>query len=334
MKILVYQTAFLGDLILTTPLIESIKRIYPDSFLTVVSKPFGKEVFKNNPFLNKLITFDKNKDSTFSLIKNLRSEKYDIAISPHRSHRSSYILFLSGIPKRIGFDKSGFSFLYTDIVPHRFDRTHEIDRNLKLLEKLPDFKENLLEKNPKLYLTPQEDGYYKNFGLKEKKYITVAPGSKWETKRWTSSGFAKVIDILMEKGENIVLIGSKEDEDFTNQILSKSSKKPINLVGKTDLRQTFSIIKNSKLLISNDSAPVHMAVSFNVPVVDIYGPTVKEFGFYPYKNGVVVEIEGLKCRPCGLHGHKTCPIKTHECMEKITPQMVLEGVQTLSGNQL
>ncbi|WP_297890003.1 lipopolysaccharide heptosyltransferase II [Sulfurihydrogenibium sp.] len=330
MRILLYQTAFLGDLILTTPLIQSLKKIYPDSFLTVISKPFGKDVLKNNPFVDRLITFDKSKDSTVSLIKTLRKERYDVAISPHRSHRASYILFLSGIPKRIGFDKSGFSFLYTDLVSHRFDGTHEIERNLKLLEKLSGFNPDLIEKNPKLYLSQEEEEFYKSFDLKSKSYITVAPGSKWDTKRWTSSGFAKVIDVLIEKREKVVLIGSKEDEDFVNQILSKTLKKPINLVGKTTLRQTFSIVKNSKLLISNDSAPVHMAVCFDVPVVDIYGPTVKEFGFYPYKNGVVVEIEGLKCRPCGLHGHKTCPIKTHECMKKITPEMVLENVFKLS----
>ncbi|MGC9081095.1 lipopolysaccharide heptosyltransferase II [Sulfurihydrogenibium sp.] len=329
MKILVYQTAFLGDLILTTPLVESLKKLYPDSFLTVLSKPFGQEVFKNNPFVDKLIVFDKSKDSTFQLIKNLRKERYDIAISPHRSHRASYVLFLSNIPKRIGFDKAGFSFLYTDVVPHRFDGTHEIDRNLKLLEKLPNYNPSLVEKNPKLFLSDEEDRFFENFSLKSKSYIAVAPGSKWETKRWTVSGFAETVDTLMKKGEEVVIIGSKEDEDFVNQILSKVKSKPLNLVGKTNLRQTFSIVKHSKILISNDSAPVHMAVSFDVPVVDIYGPTVKEFGFYPYKNGYVVEIEGLKCRPCGLHGHKQCPIKTHECMEKITADMVLEKVYKL-----
>ncbi|WP_028950330.1 lipopolysaccharide heptosyltransferase II [Sulfurihydrogenibium subterraneum] len=329
MKILLYQTAFLGDLILTTPLIESIKKIYPQSNLTVISKPFGKEVLKNNPFVDRLITFDKNKDYTLDLIKTLRREKFDIAISPHRSHRASYILFLTGIPKRIGFDKAGFSFLYTDVAPHRFDSTHEIDRNLKILEKLPDYKPNLVERNPKLYLDPEEDSFYKSIDLKDKSYIVIAPGSKWETKRWTDKGFAAVIDTLIKRGETVVLIGSGEDLDFVEKILSKTEEKPINLVGKTNLRQTFSLIKHSKLLISNDSAPVHMAVSFDVPVIDIYGPTVKDFGFYPYKNGVVVEVEGLKCRPCGLHGHKVCPIKTHDCMEKIKPEFVLEKVDKI-----
>ena len=139
MKILIWQTAFLGDLILTTPLIHSLKNIYPASKIDIITKPFGLAVLKNNPYLNRVIVFDKRKDSNIQLIKMLRREKYDIAVSPHRSHRASYSLFLAGIKKRIGFDKAGFSFLYTNRVKHRFDGTHEIDRNLKLLTELKEY---------------------------------------------------------------------------------------------------------------------------------------------------------------------------------------------------
>ncbi len=330
-KIVIWQTAFLGDLILTTPLVESVKKLYPNSYLSLISKPFGKEVFKNNPFLDELIIFDKKNMSNWQLIKKLRAKKYDIAISPHRSHRASYSLFLSGIPKRIGFDRAGFSFLYTDTVPHRFDGTHEIIRNLNLLKVLPEYDETKIVKNPNLYLDEAEDNFYKNFNLKNKEYISIAPGSKWATKRWTVEGFADLINTLIERKETVVLIGSSEDEDYSNQILQKvkNRNKIVNLIGKTNLRQSFSIIKHSKILISNDSAPVHMAVAFNTPVVEIMGPTVKEFGFYPFRNGIVVETQGLSCRPCGLHGHQKCPIGTHECMTKISAKDVLRAMDDL-----
>ncbi len=330
-KIVIWQTAFLGDLILTTPLVESIKRLYPDSFLSLISKPFGKDVFKNNPFLDELIIYDKKNMSNWQLIKKLRKQRFDIAISPHRSHRASYSLFLARIPKRIGFDKAGFSFLYTDTVPHRFDGTHEVIRNLNLLKKLPEYDETKIQKNPELLLDEKEDKFYEKFELNEKGYISIAPGSKWATKRWTVEGFAELINILLEKKEKIVLIGSQEDEEYVNQILTKIKEKEkiLNLIGKTNLRQSFSIIKHSKILISNDSAPVHMAVAFNTPVVEIMGPTVKEFGFYPFRNGIVVETEGLSCRPCGLHGHQECPIGTHECMTKISPEQVLKAMEDL-----
>ncbi len=331
-KIIVWQTAFLGDLILTTPLLASLRNLFPESQLDIITKPFGKDVLKENPYIDNIIVFDKKKDSTFSLIKRLRIEKYFLAISPHRSHRASYSLFLSGIPDRIGFDKGGFSFLYTKRAKHRFDGTHEIDRNLSLLKLLNEYREEKIVKEPQLFLTQEEDEAYKKFGLIDKDYVLIAPGSKWGTKRWTVEGFVEVINKLSKK-ENVVLFGGKEDIKYGKQIQEKLSTDVLNLIGKTTLRESFSVVKHAKALISNDSAPVHMAVSFNTPVVDIYGPTVKDFGFYPYRNGVVVEVENLECRPCGLHGHHKCPTGTFECMKSITPEMVLEGYFTLLNNQ-
>ena len=328
MKIVVWQTAFLGDLILTTPLLASLKQLYPQASLSIVAKPFAKDVLKHNPNVDDLIIFDKKKQSTLSLIKHLKEKHFDLAISPHRSHRASYSLFLARIPERIGFDKAGFSFLYTKKAKHTFDGTHEIDRNFRLLKLLPEFDEKKLIKYPQLFLTEEEDSFIKTLGLKEKKYIVIAPGSKWGTKRWTKEGFAKVIDSL-SRNNTVVLIGGNEDKEFTDEILALTKANPVNLVGKTSLRESFSVIKNAKALISNDSAPVHMAVSFNVPVVDIYGPTTTDLGFYPYRNGVVVEVKGLDCRPCGLHGHKTCPKKTHECMKLISPDMVLNSLNKI-----
>ncbi len=329
MKILVWQTAFLGDLILTTPLIHSLKNIYPNSEVHLLAKPFGKDVFKNNPYLDKLIVFDKKKHSTIKLIKLLKEENYDIAISPHRSHRASYSLFLARIKKRIGFDRAGFSFLYTDLVEHKFDGTHEIDRNLKLLSKLKNFSENKLYKFPEIFLDENEEDFYKEFSLKSKNYILVAPGSKWATKRWTIEGFKEIIDYLLSKGEIVALFGGTEDMDIAKNILKffPETENLLNLVGKTSLRESFSIVKHAKLLISNDSAPVHMAVAFNTPVVDIYGPTIKDFGFYPYRNGIVVEVENLYCRPCGLHGHNKCPEGHFKCMKDLKPNKVIEAIE-------
>lgn len=326
-NIVVWQTAFLGDLILTTPLFHSIKNIFPDAKLSVISKPFGKEVLKNNPYIDNLIIFDKKNISNWKLLKLLKKYRFDLAISPHRSHRASYTLFLAGIKRRIGFDRAGFSFLYTDTVKHRFDGTHEIDRNLSLLKPLNNYREDKLYKYPEIFLTEEEEKSYKKFKLDDKSYTVIASGSKWATKRWTVEGFSELINILLKSGETVVLFGSKEDIEYTNEILKNidNEKNLINLVGKTDLRESFSIIKHAKILISNDSAPIHMAVSFNTPVVDIYGPTITEFGFYPYRNGIVVEFKNLSCRPCGLHGHKSCPEGHFKCMKSITANDILKA---------
>ena len=231
MKILLWQTAFLGDLILTTPLIASIKALYPDSHLTVVAKPFGKDVLKNNPYVDELIVFDKKKHSTFSLIKDLRKKKFDLAISPHRSHRASYSLFFAKIPERIGFDRAGFSFLYTKRAKHTFDGIHEIDRNFRLLELLPEYDEKKLIKYPQIFLDEKEDEFYKTLGLKNKDYIVVAPGSKWETKKWTEEGFNQVIKQL-SRDTKVVVIGGKEDLATCEKVLQGlSSKNVMNLAG-------------------------------------------------------------------------------------------------------
>jgi len=331
MKILVWQTAFLGDLILTTPLIHSLKNIYPNSEIHLVAKPFGKDVFKNNPYLDRLIVFDKNRNSTFSLIGNLRKEKYDIAISPHRSHRASYSIFLSGAKKRIGFDKAGFSFLYTDTVEHRFDGTHEIGRNLKLLTKLDNYSEDKIYRYPEIFLTEDEEIIIERYHLPRKNYIVIAPGSKWKTKRWTVEGFKDLIKYLQKRDNVVVLLGGMEDREYADSILNSLDKKDnlLDLVGKTNLRESFSIIKNAEILISNDSAPVHMAVAFNTPVIDIYGPTVRDFGFYPYRNGTVVELIGLECRPCGLHGHNECPEGHFKCMRDLKADEVIKKFEDM-----
>ncbi|MDQ7033190.1 MAG: lipopolysaccharide heptosyltransferase II [Desulfonauticus sp.] len=321
MKILLWQTAFLGDLILTTSLVRCVKQLYSDAYLIVVSKPFGKEVFKYNPHVDELILFDKKKDSFLNLVFKLRQKQIDLAISPHRSHRATLAIFLSGIKTRIGFDKAGFSFLYTKTCAHRFSGEHEIIRNLKLLTTLKSTDVSQLDLKPCLYLQPQEQEFLTKWQLNQSKYVVIAPGSKWPTKRWTVQGFKDVVRFLQQRDFQVVLMGGKEDVSICEEIGLEG--KVLNLAGKTSLRESFALISKARLLVSNDSAPVHMAVALNTPVVAIFGPTVKEFGFYPFQKGEVVEID-MDCRPCGLHGHKKCPLEHHRCMRQISSQKVIQ----------
>lgn len=326
MKILVWQTAFLGDLILTIPLIESLKTLYPKSQISLIAKAYAQEVFKHNPYLDQLFIYEKKKQSLYSLIKFLSKQNFDLAISPHPSHRASIVLFLAGIPVRVGFDRAGFSFLYTHKVKHRFDGTHEIERNLFLLKTLKEYRSDRVRKNPRLYLLPEEEDFILGYNISPKNYLVVAPGSKWPSKRWTKEGFYEVIRHFLGEGWPVVLIGGKEDRDFAKSIGEFNSPLFLNLVGKTTLRQSFALIKGAKVLLSNDSAPVHMAEALGTPSLALFGPTVKDFGFYPYKLGKVVEVP-LACRPCGLHGHKACPKKEHQCMRQITAAKVIAGLK-------
>ena len=326
MKVLVYQTAFLGDLILTSPLLKSIHKTFNCEVFIVLRKGF-EEVFKGFDFLKPIPVL---KPSPFSLSKLLREHSFDIAISPHRSHRASIALFLSRIPKRIGFDRAGFSFLYTDTVPHRFKKgLHEVERNLSLLKPLEKEFTVVYDREPELPLKPEEvESVLQKFELK-KPYIVFAPGSVWPTKAWLPEYYGEVIKYYSGKGYETVIVGSKSDLPYCQKAWETSGKVAKNLCGKTGLREFFSVIKGAALVISNDSSPVHVAVSVKTPVVEIYGATVPDFGFFPYGKGEIVELKGLKCRPCGLHGRKSCPEKHFKCMADLKPEMVIEKADKL-----
>ncbi len=326
MKILVYQTAFLGDLILTSPLLKSIHKTFNCEVHLVLRRGF-EEVFKGFNFIKPIPV---SKPSPFSLSKLLREYSFDVAISPHRSHRTSITLFLSKVPKRIGFDRAGFSFLYTDVVPHRFEKgLHEVERNLSLLKPLDKEFNVVYDREPELLLKPEEvESTLQKFGLR-KPYIVFAPGSVWPTKAWLPEYYGEVIKHYSSKGYETVIVGSKSDFPYCQKAWETSGKAAKNLCGKTGLREFFSVIKGAELVISNDSSPVHVAVSVKTPVVEIYGTTVPEFGFFPYGKGEIVELQGLKCRPCGLHGKKSCPEKHFRCMADLKPEIVIEKADKL-----
>ena len=328
-KILIFQTAFLGDLILTSPLIKSVKRSFPGSQVHLVVRKGLEGVFKGFGYLDRIIPFDKK--GLLSFAKRLREEGYSLVLSPHRSHRTGLIVFLSRIPRRIGYDRAGFSFLYTDRVRHEFrEGLHEVERLLSLLKPLEGEYRIVYDREVEL---PLEDSLYRKtlsrFSLKERAYAVIAPGSVWPTKAWLPEYFAGVGKFLAGRGFKVVIVGSEADKLYCDKVYNCMKGDAVNLCGKTSLREFFSVIKGARLLVSNDSSPVHVAAAFKTPVVEVYGPTVPRFGFFPYGPGRFVEVEGLRCRPCGLHGGKRCPEGHFRCMVELRPERVVEVVEEL-----
>jgi heptosyltransferase-2 len=328
-KVLIFQTAFLGDLILTSPLIKSVKKTFPEVEVHLVVRKGLEGVFEGFGYLDKIIPFDKK--GFWGFAKKLRKEGYSLVVSPHRSHRTSLILFLSQIPRRVGYDRAGFSFLYTDRVKHEFRKgLHEVERLLNLLKPLESQVSVVYDRKVEL---PLEDGLYtktlSRFSLQEKSYALIAPGSVWPTKAWLPEYFAEVGKHLLKRGLKVVLVGSKADEPYCSKVFEEMEGRALNLCGKTSLKEFFALVKGARVLVSNDSSPVHAAAAFNTPVVEVYGATVPDFGFFPYGVGRVVEVEGLKCRPCGLHGGRSCPEGHFKCMVELSPQKVINAVEEL-----
>ncbi|MBI5472118.1 MAG: lipopolysaccharide heptosyltransferase II [Ignavibacteriae bacterium] len=331
-RIVVFQTAFIGDVVLTTSLIQVLRRQLSDALIDVVAIPAGAAVLRGHPDIHDIIVYDKRGVASgvlgiVSMIQRLRSNQYTTAVIPHRSLRSGLICFLAGIPRRIGFSTSAARRLMTDVVAYRSDQ-HETVRDMSLLHPLgvvpPD------RELPRVYPSHADEEAVSAFmtvsGVSPaESIIAIAPGSVWATKRWLPDRFAMLAQKLAADGHRIVLIGGKADKELAETIGERVDQgKVVDAVGELTLLQSAELIRRSRVLISNDSAPMHLAVAVGTPVVAIFGATVPEFGFAPMgEHDVVVQTLGLKCRPCSIHGGNACPIKTFVCMKEITAQDVL-----------
>lgn len=332
-KILIIQTAFIGDVILTLPLIEAVYSKYHGSHISLMITPKAYDLVKANPYINEIIVYDKNgKDRGFKNFikfdKKIINHKYDLAIMPHRSMRSVMLAYSGGIPERIGFDRSAGKMFLTKIVKYSWDK-HEIERNLDLIDgknvskRIPIFLDKQDIKKSGIFL--KEKGIVKNDLI-----IGIAPGSVWSTKRWIKEGFAELSKRLIDVyGAKIIFFGGKEDDELCIEIKKMAGKEIIIAAGILSLGESASVISKCKLFISNDTAPLHLASAFQVPTVAIFGPTTTNLGFGPYSILNIVVEKKLSCRPCGRHGHKECPKGHFICMKEIATDEVFEACRRL-----
>jgi heptosyltransferase-2 len=325
MKILIIQTAFIGDVILTLPVAQVLKREKPDTIIDFLCIPSTAELLNNNPFINEVIIYNKRKaglKGLYIIAKKIRNKNYDVIISPHRSFRSSLIAFLSGCKKTISFDKSDMSSMYKQTVEY-VTGIHEIQRNLNLLEPLGIIENKIIK--PELFPSDKDksdiDSLLQEKGIIEKEYVCIAPGSIWFTKRYPEEKYLKLIETLSRKGIPVFIIGGKDDEKLGGYL--SVHENVFNLAGKLSLLGSTELIKKAKLLVTNDSAPLHIANAVGTDVIAIFGATIPGFGFYPYgMNDVIFETNGLVCRPCSIHGGNKCPIGTFECMLRIEEENI------------
>lgn len=336
--ILVFQTAFLGDVILTLPMVQLLHQRYPSAEIDVVTTPIAADLLMNHPSISNIIKYDKRNvqkglKGIAAMAVFLSKRNYDLAVAPHRSFRTSAILALSGIKQRIGYSTAAGRFLYTHVVRYK-ETLHEIDRNISLL--FPLGIRNPDRELPSLHPSRSDEEYINRFLferelLNQDRMIAVAPGSVWKTKRWPAERFAQLSVMLAEAGYEILIIGGKDDAELGSAIVETAKHKHIyDTTGKLSLLQSAELIRRCRVLITNDSAPLHIAVAMRTPVAAIFGATVPSFGFAPYgDHDIVIETKDLKCRPCAIHGGNTCPIGTFVCMKEIEAERVYRSVERL-----
>ncbi|MEI6092487.1 MAG: glycosyltransferase family 9 protein [bacterium] len=341
-KIGILQTAFLGDTALASSMIDKINDLYgKDAEIHLIVKKGLEDLFKHDKRVHSIIAFDKRKTdkNLFGIIRTIsriRKLKLDVMFNLHRSLRSGIVTLFSGAKVRIGFKEAELSNLFTKRVKR--EGSHEVIKNHLLLEAFdPLFKKKRPEIKSKYKLfAPSKSPLDELNKITKEPYIVIAPGSKWHTKRWKWESYAKLTEkLLATYNHEIIFTGDKDDKTIINNIIEKIKNEKhknriVNLADKLNIPNLMFIISKASLVITNDSAPQHLAVGLDVPVVAIFGPTVRNLGYYPFSDhAVVVEAHEVKCRPCGTHGHMKCPKKDHSCMNSIKEESVYNAVTKL-----
>ena len=316
-KILIIQTAFLGDVILATPVATELKRLFPNSSIDFLVRKGNESLLENHPAISQIKIFDKKNGklkSLKALISEFRKTRYDLVINLHRFGSSGIITALSGAKIKYGFKKNPFSFAYSKSFEHSIDNgQHEVERNLSIIK---EFGANKIVK-PSLYPTLEQFDKVNQF--KSNEYYCFAPASVWFTKQLPKEKWVELLELYSEKG-TLYLLGGKDDFQLCEEIKNKinSSTEIENLAGKLNLLESAALIKDAKRTFVNDSGPMHIASAMNAPVTTFFCSTIPNFGFGPLsEDAKIVEVSNLTCRPCGLHGHKACPEGHFQCGNKI-----------------
>lgn len=338
-KFLVIQTAFIGDVVLATALIEKLHAYYPDAQIDFLVRKGNEGLLTGHPYLHEVLIWDKKQNKLANLWRitmRIRRERYDKVINVQRWAATGLLTAFSRAKETIGFDKNPLSRFFTHRIPHIVSAParpgvvsagatlHEIDRNQALIAAFTDDQ----PARPRLYPTPADEDRVAKY--KKRPYITVSPASVWFTKQYPKEKWASMIQKL--PGEIMVyLLGAPSDRELCQSIVAGNPTPLVaELSGQLSFLQSTALMQGAVMNYVNDSAPMHFASAVNAPVTAVYCSTIPAFGFGPLSdNRHIVEInEPLDCRPCGLHGYRACPRGHFNCAYKIQDQQLLE---TLTG---
>jgi heptosyltransferase-2 len=334
-KLLIIQTAFIGDVIYTTPLIREVKRRWSNAHLTVLSAPRGEFVLANNPHINELLIMDKQGTDRGitglrKWMRELKNRHFDLIISPHRSWRTALLTATSGAKQKVGFRKGLGRWIYHPSIPyHPKQEPRYVERKLNLLRAIGL---NNLSSQVELFVS-QDDRNAVNKILDEnnianKPIAAMNPGSQWATKQWIPEYYAELGSrIGRELNMQVALLGSPQEKKMLDSIAQHMEPKPINRAGDS-LGMAAAWLERSDIYVGGDTGPTYMAVAVGTKhVIALYGPTPENVFDFRDTDAVICKND-LPCRPCHPHGPRVCPIGTLECQTGITPGQVLEAIRS------
>lgn len=325
-RILVIQTAFIGDVVLATGILEKLHAHFPEAKIDILVRKGNETLFTGHPFLHEVICWDKKTSkygNLLSVLKKIRTTRYDILINVQRFAATGFLTAFSRARQTIGFDKNPFSFLFSDVIRHIFSENdqqmHEIERNHQLIRAITDNKAG----KPRLYPSPANQEAVGKY--KQQPYVCIAPASVWFTKQFPKEQWTKLVNALPQN-LTVYLIGAPTDKKLCEEIrLAGTHPNLINLAGTLGFLESAALQQDAVMNYVNDSAPMHFASSVNAPVTAVYCSTIPAFGFGPLSdNSHIVEVAtALHCRPCGLHGKKACPELHFNCARQISTAQLL-----------
>jgi heptosyltransferase-2 len=324
-SVVVIQTAFLGDVVLTTPLLTALAAVHGP--VDVVTTPAAASLIETHPAVATVFRYDKRGGEgglrgVWRLSRQLRARGYLRAYLPHRSWRSAALARLAGIGERVGFADSPAAATYTRRVV-RPAGGHEVERLLALAGggSAPPVHVALTSDD-----VAEADRWLGTHGVAAG-FIAIAPGSIWGTKRWP--GYAELAASL---DRPTVVIGGREDARLAADIVAQAPGRMHSAAGELGLRASAALLARAAVLVTNDSAPLHLATAVGTPIVAVFGPTVPSFGFGPRgQRDQVIEHPSLGCRPCSAHGPPVCPLGHHRCMRELSVETAAAAVQAVLG---
>lgn len=312
-RFLIIQTAFIGDVILATPLFSELKRIYPGCEVDVLVRKGNESLLRHNPSVNSIFILDKKKGkykTIFFFIRQFRAKKYDEMINLHRFTSTGLITVLSRAKSTVGFQKNPLSFLYSKKIEHSLDKgLHEVERNLLCIK----HHGAVSKKRPEIFPSNEDYSFVSSF--QNSTYYCLAPASVWFTKQLPEQKWIELGKKLVGKGK-VYLLGGQGDAEFCERI-RKSIDSPAceNLAGRFTFLQSAALFQQANMNYVNDSGPLHFCSAVNAPVTAFFCSTTPKFGFGPLSDlSYIIESKTeLPCKPCGLHGYKSCPKNHFKC---------------------
>ena len=343
-KILVRGPNWLGDAVMCEPALRGLRSLFPDAHITLLVKPAVVELFAGHPALTRVLTYDtKGRHAGLSgkwtLAGQLRRQGFDLAVLFQNAFEAAFLTFLAGVPRRYGYATDGRSLLLSDPVaaPDRRTLVHQVRYYWDLLKPLGLTGD---PPAPELVVFPEEEqamaGRFAQGGLTATDVVVgINPGSTYgEAKRWLPERFAEVTERLCRtirespgQHVSVVIFGAKGEERLGQEIAARLSSRSLVLSGATTIRELMAAVKRCRVLLTNDTGPMHMAAAFQIPVVAIFGPTDWRTTS-PFGNAHAIVRQPVDCAPCLL---RECPID-HRCMTRVTVDQVYEaGLSSLSS---